>query len=47
MTWENHTFNTSEELIEYANENNIKFSRDDSQVIQDMMGKWHLFSEAA
>ncbi len=45
MTWKNHTFKTSEELVVWASENNIKFSRDDSFVVQGILGEWHLFHE--
>ncbi len=45
MTWKNETFETTEELIAWANENNINFNRDDSYVIQDTLGRWHLFHD--
>ncbi len=45
MTWTNHTFDTTAELTEWANENGIKFNRDDSYVVQDTLGRWHLFHD--
>ena len=43
MGWKNKTFRTSEELVAWASENNINFNRDESNVIQGILGEWHLF----
>jgi len=45
MVWKNDTFATTEELTEWASENNIDFKRNKSFVIQDKLGNWHLFHE--
>ena len=42
--WKNKDFNTGEEIVAYANENDIDLKKD-TVIIQDTLGIWHLFHE--
>ena len=45
MVWKNGTFSTTSELVTFANENEINLKADETTIIQDTLGKWHLFYE--
>jgi len=43
-SWKNKDFATGEELTDYANEEDIDLKKD-TIIVQDTLGKWHLFHE--